>query len=137
MFNEAHTIIYELILAGAEISEKFVIDISIGQHWSRFWDENELEEQFGQRRKYPHRYPDSHPQARSNPQDSWCYPLAALGAFRKWLQNEYIEGGKFRNYLKGKVSRGELPPSIAQLAIATIEPNSPLTKSFLDQVGLV
>jgi hypothetical protein len=32
VFNEAHTIIYELILAGAEIGEKTVVDITIGQH---------------------------------------------------------------------------------------------------------
>ena len=122
VFNEAHTIIYELIHAGAAIGEKFVVDISIGQHWSRHWDENGFTERFGARAKYPHRYPDTHPQALSNPQESWCYPLAALGAFREWLQDTYIEGGKFSTYLKGKVSRGELPPSVAQLAISTIVP---------------
>lgn len=122
VFNEAHTIIYELILAGAAIDEKFVVDISIGLHWSKYWTENGLSEGYGERCKYPHCYPDSHPQARSNPQESWCYPLAALGAYREWLQNEYIEGGKFRTYLNGKVSRGELPPSVAQLAIGTLAP---------------
>lgn len=122
VFNEAHTIIYELIGAGAKIGENFVVDISVGQHWSRFWDDNGLAEHFGARAKYPHRYPETHPQALSNPQESWCYPLAALGAFREWLQDEYIEGGKFSTYLKGKVSRGELAPSVAQLAISTIVP---------------
>ena len=122
VFNEAHTVIYELIQAGAEIGEKFVVDISIGQHWSRHWDENGLDEQYGARAKYPHRYPQSHPQALSNPQESWCYPLAALGAYREWLQDEYIEGGKFRSYISGKVKRGELPPSVAQLALGVIEP---------------
>jgi hypothetical protein len=122
VFNEAHTVIYELILAGAEIDDNFVVDISIGQHWSRYWTESDLEEQFGDRDKYPHRYPDSHPQAKSNPQESWCYPLAALGAFREWLQAEYLEGGKFASYLKGKVTKGGLPPSIAQLALATLIP---------------
>ncbi|MGX9428765.1 MULTISPECIES: hypothetical protein [Bradyrhizobium] len=34
-----------------------------------------------------------------------------------WLQDVYIDGGKFSNYLKGKISRGDLAPSIAQLAI--------------------
>jgi hypothetical protein len=34
----------------------------------------------------------------------------------------FSEGGKFRSYLKGKVSRGELAPSIAQLAIASLVP---------------
>jgi hypothetical protein len=122
VFNEAHTIIYELILAGAEIGERFVVDISIGQHWSKFWTDNNLIEEHGDRCKYPHRYPDSHPQAQSNPQESWCYPLSSLGHYREWLQDTYIEGGRFRTYLSGKVSRGELPPSVAQLAIAAIAP---------------
>jgi hypothetical protein len=63
-----------------------------------------------------------HPQAKSNPQESWCYPLAALGAYRTWLQDIYIEGGKFSTYLKGKVSKGEIAPSIAQLAVAALVP---------------
>jgi hypothetical protein len=120
VFNEAHTVIYELILAGAEIGEHFVIDISIGQHWSKHWFDNGLDHALGERCKYPHRYPDDHPQSKSNPQESWCYPLAALGQYREWLQDVYIEGGKFSAYLKGKVSRNELPPSVAQLAIATL-----------------
>jgi len=123
IFNEAHTIIYELIMAGAEIDENFVVDISIGIHWSKYWTERSLEEQFGKRGKYPHRYPDSHPQAKCNPQESWCYPLAALGCYRQWLQSEYIEGGKFNNYLGGKVAKGSLPPSIAELAITALAPN--------------
>jgi hypothetical protein len=122
VFNEAHTIIYELIQAGARIGEKFVVDISIGQHWSKYWAENSLDGEYGERCTYPHRYPDTHPQAKSNPQESWCYPLASLGAFRTWLQDTYIEGGKFSSYLKGKVSRGEIPPSVAQLAISTLIP---------------
>lgn len=122
VFNEAHTIIYELIMAGADIGEKFVVDISIGQHWSKYWADSGLEGQYGGRDKYPHRYPDTHPQAKSNPQESWCYPLGALGHFREWLQSAYLEGGKFHSYLKGKVASGQLPPSIAQLAIATLAP---------------
>lgn len=122
VFNEAHTIIYELILAGAEIGEKTVVDISIGKHWGRYWEEGGLENEFGARRKYPHRYPDDHPQAQSNPQESWCYPLAALGRYREWVQSEYIEGGKFKGYLEGKVKKGDLAPSIAQLAIEAIVP---------------
>lgn len=121
VFNETATIVYELIQAGATVNEKMVVDISVGQHWSKYWVDNNLEAEFGQRAKWPHRYPDDHPQAKSNPQESWCYPLAALGRYRQWLQEDYIEGGKFRNYLKGKVSRGELPPSVAQLAITAME----------------
>lgn len=124
VFNEAHTVIYELIQAGAEIGEKFIVDISIGIHWSKFWEDNNLADQFGKRAKYPHRYPKSHPQSDSNPQESWCYPLASLGAYREWLQDHYIEGGKFRNYLQSKVKKGELPPSVAQLALTVIEPKA-------------
>ncbi len=122
VFNEANTIIYELIVAGAEIGPKTVVDISIGLHWSKYWEEKGWDADFGQRQKYPHRYPDDHPQAKSNPQESWCYPAHALGVFREWLQDHYIEGGKFKGYLDGKVKRGELPPSVAQLAIETIAP---------------
>lgn len=122
VFNEAHTIIYELILAGAEIGEKFVVDISIGIHWAKFWADNGLATKHGERCTYPHRYPDDHPQAYSNPQESWCYPLSSLGDFRQWLQDIYIEGGKFKGYLQSKVKKGEIPPSVAQLAIKAIVP---------------
>jgi hypothetical protein len=122
VFNEAHTIIYELIVAGADVGPKTVVDISIGQHWSKYWEANGLEAKFGAREKYPHRYPDDHPQAKSNPQESWCYPLSALGSYREWIQDEYLEGGKFATYLDGKVKQGALPPSIAQLAISTLIP---------------
>ncbi len=128
VFNEAHTIIYELIQAGAEIGEKLIVDISIGQHWSKHWGENDLQSEFGKRQKYPHRYPSDHPQALSNPQESWCYPLAALGAYREWLQDVYIEGGKFGKYLKGKTKQGVLPPSVAQLALESIEAPKRLPK---------
>lgn len=120
VFNEAHTVIYELIMAGAEIDEHFVVDISIGQHWSKYWDENGLEDIHGQRTKYPHRYPDSHPQAKSNPQESWCYPLSVLGDYRMWLQDHYINGGKFKGYLAKKVAKGELAPSFAELAVEAL-----------------
>jgi hypothetical protein len=56
------------------------------------------------------------------PHESWCYPLASLGDFRAWLQDVYLEGGKFSGYLNSKVKKGELPPSVAQLAIATLAP---------------
>lgn len=122
VFNEVDTIIYELILAGAKIDDKFVVDISVGQHWSRHWVDHGLAQRFSERRLYPHRYPDDHPQAKSNPQESWCYPLAALGEFREWLQGNYIEGGKFTGYLKRKVSSGELSTTVAELAVATLVP---------------
>ena len=122
VFNEAHTIVYELILAGAPIDEHFVVDISIGKLWSGYWVSSGLEAEFGSRGKYPHRYPDSHPQAKSNPQESWCYPIDALGRYRTWLQEEYLGGGKFAGYLKGKVAKGQIATSVAELAIKALQP---------------
>jgi hypothetical protein len=106
----------------ADIGEKTIVDISIGQHWSKYWEENDFDAIYGERGKYPHNYPDSHPQSKSNPQESWCYPLASLGEYRQWIQSVYLEGGKFGAYLKGKVAAGHLPPSVAQLAIAALAP---------------
>lgn len=125
VFNEAHTIVYELIMAGADIGDKNVVDISIGAHWSKYWLDSGLVEVHAQRQKYPHRYPESHPQSKANPHESWCYPLSALGDYRTWLQDVYIEGGKFKSYLSGKVSKGELPPSVAQLAITALTQSGP------------
>ncbi len=48
--------------------------------------------------------------------------MEALGTYRQWLQDVYIEGGKFAGYLDGKVKKGDLAPSVAQLAISAIVP---------------
>jgi hypothetical protein len=119
IFNEAHTVIYELIMAGADIGPKMVPDISIGIHWAKHWDGKGLTSRFGDREKFPHRYPEDHPQAKSNPQIANCYPLDALGEYRRWLQETYLGAGKFKTYLKGKK---EIPPSVAQLAIERLSP---------------
>lgn len=119
IFNEAHTVIYELIIAGADIGPKMVPDISIGIHWAKHWDGNQLGIKFGDREKFPHRYPDDHSQAKANPQIANCYPLDALGEYRRWLQDTYLGAGKFKTYLKGKK---EIPPSVAQLAIERLSP---------------
>lgn len=120
IFNEAHTIIYELIMAGAHIGEKVVPDISIGSCWAAHWQSKNLGAKYGDRDKFPHRYPDDHPQSKSNPQIANCYPIEALGEYRRWLQEDYIEGGKFAGYLASK--RQEIPPSVAQLAIERLAP---------------
>lgn len=65
--------------------------------------------------------PDSRPQSKSNPQESWCYPLEALGYYREWLQNDYLDGGRFRGYLTSKVKKGDLAPSFAELALKALE----------------
>ena len=120
IFNEAHTVIYELIMAGAQIGEKMVPDISIGIHWKKHWDANGLGLRYGDDYKFPHRYPDDRPQSKSNPQTANCYPLEALGEYRRWLMEDYLAKGKFGKYLKSKSK--ELPPSVAQVALERLMP---------------
>lgn len=123
VFTEADTVIYELIVAGAPVGDKMIPDGSIGIHWGKYWEANGMDKMYGPRQKYPHNYPDSHPQSKANPVPAWCYPIDALGQYRTWLQEEYIEGGKLKAYLSTKVSKGELPPSVAQLAISAMTPD--------------
>lgn len=122
IFNEAHTVIYELIHAGVDVGPSIIPDLSIGIHWSKYWKDNRLEDQYGASGDYPHRYPDSHPQAKSNPQTAKCYPLAALGAYRGWLQETYVNGGKLGKYLKTKEKI--LPSGVVQRALEKIIPKS-------------
>lgn len=104
--------------SGLHIDSKFVPDISVGIHWSKYWSANGFEEKHGPRIKFDHNYPDYFPQSRSNPQDCWSYPESALGDFRRWLRDVYIGEGKFAKYITGQVEKRELPISFAQLAIA-------------------
>lgn len=48
-------------------------------------------------------------------------PTRSLGAYREWLQDHYIGGGKFRAYITEKAKKGAITPSIAQLTITAIE----------------
>ena len=92
-------------------------DISVGQHWGRHWIFINGDDKYGPRSKYNHNYPDYFPQAASNPQEPWCYPEEALGEFRRWFRETYINGGKFKNYVEGKAKDKKLPVSFAQLAV--------------------
>jgi hypothetical protein len=121
IFKEMADMIVTLGQAGLHISSSFVPDISVGQWWSKYWVENDLDSKFGARKKYEHNYPNYFPQADSNPQEPWCYPETALGEFRLWLREQYIGQGKFSNYILGKVKTMQLPASFAQLAIAAYE----------------
>lgn len=118
IFKEMADMIVTLGQAGLQIDSSFVPDISVGRCWSDHWSSKNLESQFGARRKFEHNYPSYFPQAKSNPQEPWCYPDAALGEFRRWLREEYIGEGKFQKYIEQKVQHRELPASFAQLAIA-------------------
>lgn len=118
IFNEANTLIYELIISGVPVGPKTVPDISIGRRWSKYWEENKLHLNFGNTSEFPHRYPASHPQAKSNPQTAKCYPWSALGAYREWLHRQYISGGQLAQYLNTK--KGEISKESIDVAITRI-----------------
>lgn len=117
VFKEAADFVISAIRLGLKVDENNVPDISIGQHWSKYWETMDLERHYGKRTKFQHNYPDYFRQAKSNPQDIWVYPVSAIGAFRIWLQNEYVPK-QFPDFLIRKVKRGMLSPSTAQLLIS-------------------
>jgi hypothetical protein len=118
IFKEIADMIVTLGQAGCHIDESFVPDISVGKCWGEHWTAIDGDTEFGTRRNYQHNYPPYFPQAKSNPQQPWCYPESALAEFRRWFREHYIGEGKFKNYLDSKVKQRPLPTSFAQLAIA-------------------
>jgi hypothetical protein len=117
VFKETADFVLAAIRRGLEVDPHIVPDISMGQAWAAFWKDNDLAAKFGQRDHHEHNYPDYFPQAASNPQEIWVYPVHALGEFRLWLHREYIPN-RFPKYLKGKVTAGVLPASTAELLLA-------------------
>lgn len=101
IFREITGMIVDLINADLAVNHKTVPDISVGQHWARFWKDNNLAEQYGQRTEYEHNYPGYYPQSMSNPQRPYAYPDAALPAFRAWFKAQYLPT-KFPTYILKK-----------------------------------
>lgn len=116
IFKEIADILVTMIRKGANLGNKFVPDISVGQHWGRYWSEESLEVLYGERIKYEHNYPAYFPQAASNPQSPYCYPDEALGEFRKWVRETYIPK-KMPNYLNDKVRQGQIAAPQAAAAL--------------------
>ena len=120
VFREIASMIVPMIRAEIIISDRVVPDISVGKAWSKFWQENGLEE-YGDRIKYDHEYPLYYPQAKSNPQPAFAYPDAILGIFREWLRREYIVN-KLPKYLTGQAKRGTLTKETATQVIESLGP---------------
>ncbi len=116
VFKESADFVIHAIRGGLSVDERTVPDISIGQTWGGYWTSNKLEERYGARIKHDHNYPDYFPQAASNPQPMWVYPVVALGEFRIWLQTDYARQ-KLPNYLTGKVNKGLLAASSAEIML--------------------
>jgi hypothetical protein len=127
VFGESSPIIVSAIQNGMVADHNTVPDISIGKLWSAHWTDNNLEEQYGPRKKADHNYPDYFPQSRSNPQPMFIYPLASLGVFRLWMQDVYIPE-KFGTYLKGKVKKGDMDEGTASKLLSAAQPLALPTK---------
>jgi hypothetical protein len=127
VFKESSDFVIHAIRGGLPVDDKTVPDISIGLTWANYWQKNNLSEVFGQRIKHEHNYPDYFAQSASNPQPMWVYPLAALAAFRIWLQTEYVRE-KFPAYLTTKVSKGLLPASSAEIML--VEAGAPVPREL-------
>ena len=121
IFKEIADLIVTLGQSGLHIDSSFVPDISVGQHWARYWNDNDFDSKYDRRIHYEHNYPDYFPQAKSNPQEPWCYPESALGEFRAWFRNVYVGDGKLKKYLQNQAKVNALPASFAQLAISVLE----------------
>jgi hypothetical protein len=115
VFREIADMIVTLGQAGLHIDSSFVPDGSVGRIWAAYWRDNNLVSKYGEKREWDHNYPDYFDQAKSNPQAAACYPEMALGEFKRWLREHYIEGGKFATYINGKIKKNELPPSFAEI----------------------
>jgi hypothetical protein len=104
MFKEISNLTVSLIKGGIIIDDHTIPDGSVGICWGKYWEDNGLSQEYGERIKYEHNFPDYFPQALSNPQKVWCYPNEALALFRKWFQAEYVFS-KFPDYLLRKVKQ--------------------------------
>lgn len=132
VFKESADFIIHAIRNDLPVDSGTVPDISIGKVWGAYWTKETLEEQFGKRVKFDHNYPEYFPQAASNPQDMWVYPVAALPHFRVWLQTDYVRE-KFPAYLSGKVAKGMLPASSATILLLEVgAPVPPALAAKLD-----
>lgn len=121
IFKEIASMLVTMINEGANLGEKFIPDISVGQHWGKYWTAESLDIIYGDRKKYDHNYPAYFPQALSNPQPAFCYPDDALGEFRKWVREEYLPK-KFGPYLNTKVAQNQIGASQAIAAIEAFKP---------------
>ena len=121
IFKEIADLMVSSIRQGLVVDDHVVPDISVGQAWSKYWKEQELENKFGQNTSHPHVYPDYFPQAKNGPVSAKIYPLAALGDFRTWFETVYLPK-KFPNYLKGQVKKMTISPTSAELLLETVVP---------------
>lgn len=119
VFREMADLIISLIHGGLPVDDKFLPDGSVGQIWSRYWVESNFDRNYGVRRQYAHSYPEYFRQSASNPQMAYCYPDGALGEFRRWMREVYLQEN-FGPYLLRKERKGELVESSVTLVLSAV-----------------
>lgn len=120
IFRETADLYASFIRGGINPGTRILLDISVGQAWSKHWKKEALADRFGPAAKYDHFYPDYYRQSLSNPQTPLCYPEDALGAFKRWLREVYVPL-KLPLYLKGQVGQGKVGHVEATAAITALE----------------
>jgi hypothetical protein len=118
VFEEMASLLVTSIRKGMPFDNKTMPDISVGQHWGREWNDKAYNTKFGERIKHQHLFPEDFPQ--KNP-EAWIYPVEALGAFRKWMDDSYLRV-KFPTYLANKAKKGALPSSEIKSLIEAVQP---------------
>ena len=119
VFKEIADVVLSAIKGGLRVDHQTVPDISVGRAWSKHWNDGQLSAVYGDRKHHPHVFPDYFPQAAANPVDAYVYPNAALGAFRTWLQDVYLQSS-FPRYIRGKVATGAIEAGRAKLFLTEI-----------------
>ncbi|KAF6684012.1 MAG: hypothetical protein ABN483_02925 [Pantoea agglomerans] len=125
IFREMADLTFHLANSNFKLDAQSIPDISVGIHWGKYWSKNSLADQYGERVKFPHNYPENFPQAQGNQKEAWIYPILSLGVFRSWLQSTYVHT-HLAPYLTKKVGEGALPaPKAEQILIAVQRPALP------------
>jgi len=102
VFREIADIAMNLIGKGFPMDDTTSLDGSVGRYWSNYWVAANLEQKFGERKKFPHLFPENYRQSAANKKvNPWIYPIESLGVFRKWLYDNYAMD-KLENYLVNK-----------------------------------
>lgn len=123
LLREISHVLIPAIQMGLILGPHTVPDISVGILWSRYWAERGLDEEYGPRKKYPHRFPGGFPQQEAV--DAWIYPIDALGEFRRWMRAYYLPLW-FPRYLAGKARAGALPGMRIDLLVDAVNSNVPV-----------
>lgn len=120
VFKEMADLVLTAIRNGLVVDAATIPDISVGQAWASYWRERNFEATYGPSIKHDHNYPDYFPQAASNPQPINVYPTGALGEFRIWFERIYVVE-RFPRYLDGKVGKGQIAASTAELLLEAVQ----------------